>query len=108
MTRFEPARTAADPQNRAWLEGLPEDGGVAGPPVRVEGVAGDHADPRPPESRVETLRVVAGHRVQHQQGLAFRPSLRLGLLHEQLRDAALACRAVDEELCDLRTVRLVR
>jgi hypothetical protein len=30
------------------------------------------------------------------------------MLHEELRDAALACGAVDEELCDLGTVRLVR
>jgi hypothetical protein len=30
------------------------------------------------------------------------------VLHEQLRDAAFPCGAVDEELCDLRAMRLVR
>jgi hypothetical protein len=30
------------------------------------------------------------------------------MLHETLRDSALACRAVDEELGDLSTVRLIR
>src|SRR5260370_39600870 len=81
---------------QACLDGFPEDGGVARPPVWVEGEAGDHTDSRPAETRVEALRVIAGHRVENQQGLTFRPSFRLGLLHEQLRDAALAGRAVDE------------
>src|SRR6266511_6069531 len=81
----------------ARLEGLPEDRRVAGPAVWIERVAGDHADSRPPESRVQTLSVVAGHRVEHQQGLAFRASFGLGMLHEHLRNAALTWRAVDEE-----------
>jgi aminoglycoside phosphotransferase (APT) family kinase protein len=90
------------------LKRLPEHGCVAGPTVRVEGVAGNHADPRPPEAEVETLGVVARHRVQHKQGLARRKRFRLRVLHETLRDAALACGAVDEELGDLSTVRLIR
>ena len=58
-----------------WLERLPEDGRVARPPVWIEGVAGDHTDPRPPESRVQTLGVAAGHRVQHDQRLVLRQRL---------------------------------
>src|SRR5438105_1840618 len=52
------------------LERPPEDGRVARPPVRVEGVAGDHTDPCPPQSLVEALGVFAGDGVQHEQRLA--------------------------------------
>jgi hypothetical protein len=70
---------------------LEEDGRVAGAPVRIEGVVGDHADLRPPEAGVQTRGVAAGHRVQHAESLACGAGFRLGLLHEQLRNAASAC-----------------
>ncbi len=79
-----------------------------GPPVRVERVARDHADPVPTHALVQALCGIPGHGIEHEQRPPLPPSLHLGVLHEQLRDAAPACRAVDEQLRDLGSVWLVR
>ena len=83
------------------LQRLPEDRGVAWPPVRVEGVVGDHSDPRPAEPLVEALGGVARDGVEHQQRLALRARRRLGSLHQMSCDAAPPRRAANEELRDL-------
>ena len=74
------------------LEHLVEDRRRARPPVRVQRVAGDHADGRPSESRVEPLGAVAGDGVEHEQRPALGSRLGLGTLHQALRDAAPARR----------------